>query len=363
MNKLLENISNWMQNGYKGNHLQSNAAYDPDTGAYSAIGTDPGSKIGTIRRVGKGDSFKGKKSKWRGEQTEAVTKSGKEFTSLAEWETEWRNPYIEGKEDEIKTMGQNILSTGEGEGVEGTGFKYAGDEYAFEAAASGFEEAEGARDQAIKDLEIAEEEYIAGKERAEEEYQADINKMARDKGSISSEGYSDLLASGAAESQSGYAMSGPTEERALMSSGETRNRMTELSQSKFERKVQRDDELEAIEADFDAAKDVESAAQKRFKTEEAGYKSTVDSLIATTLQTLDDTEEAIFFKGEEDTGIEDLYISSSTGRAKDLWQNISQRSAYRDTLQKVRDLRTGYDTLRSKVESGEYFESGSGGNE
>ena len=356
---LMEKINNWTQNGYAGNHLQSNAKWAPHHGSYGFLGgLDSGAKLTTIRKVGEAANFQGSKEMWEREGTDAKRKKGKDFEGLKEWERDWRNPYIEGKEQDVEDKAWNIGTAGEGEGVGGSGYTFMGEEYDVGLIESAYEQAE-------KDIEIAEDvkaqaeiDYEQGLEDTEAQYRRDLTSMLRDKSGVTASGMTSMLESAGAEAQAGYAYSGPVEQRKAVEAADTRADMSDLMTAKYDLTEKKRQDIVDIEEAWSGPEGAQQAYEQSLTAAEDAKlqaASDMDALVTDTMETLDKLDIKVENIGMEDEALETLYTKSSGGGATDLWKNIVERSTYSNTLNKIRGLREGYENVRSDVLAGDYF--------
>ena len=357
MNKLLENINNWIQNGPSGNYLfRGTTAWNPARGQYGFMGAAKGSELGTIRRVGKEDQPA--KKKWSAEGTDARTAAPKDFQGMGEWERDWRDPYREGKEQLIEDKAWNIAEVGAGEGMGGSDFIFMGDELKFGLAEDAYEQAE-------QDIILAEDikdqakiDYEQGLEDTEAQYRRYLSSMLRDKSGVTASGMTSMLESAGAEAQAGYAYSGPVEQRKAVEAADTRADMSDLMTAKYDLTEKKRQDMIDIEEAWSGPEGAQQAyedALSAAETDKLAASSEMDDLLTATMKVLTDADTEVVEEGQKDETTEDLYLSSSTGTAKGLWKNIVERSTYSNTLNKIRGLKEGYETARSDVLAGDYF--------
>ena len=140
----------------------SNAKSDPGTGSYGIFGTAEGSKIGTIRRVGKASNVR---TKWLSEGTGADARDPHGWTDTGNWEDRWRDPYMRDIKADVSEIGEDLRPATDEElaaGLPSMVFSDSDELDMINAAQTRYALAEGAYETAEAAYEVAEDEYEEG---------------------------------------------------------------------------------------------------------------------------------------------------------------------------------------------------------
>ena len=158
----------------------SNAQPDPGTGSYGIFGTAEGSKIGTIRRVGKASNVR---TKWLSEGTGADARDPHGWTDTGNWEDRWRDPYMRDIKADVSEIGEDLRPATDEElaaGLPSMVFSDSDELDMINAAQTRYALAEGAYETAEAAYEVAEDEYEEGKIQAQEDYETTMEQVQQE---------------------------------------------------------------------------------------------------------------------------------------------------------------------------------------
>ena len=318
-------------------------------------GAPRGTVLGTLRRVGKKDDAI--KTKFFSEGTRAsMLRPKKDIKSLEDFRTKWYDPYMETQEEWLKGKGviPNIVAStqeqkdlGFGDWVLGdTSGELLGSQADYKLAEATWGAAETAWLQ-------AQEDYSTDIADVESAYERDISTIRKQQGLAAQESFQKALEQQTAESQSGFAYSGPIAQAQRFQSDESRSKMEALMTQKEEAKITKEEDLATLEdamygaggaeETYDIAKTTWEGAETDFLTDMQKVGTLSKQAIQDTLTGVGGLQEAAL----EEQRIEDEYRASSRGTASNLWANLAERNVYKtldDRLKSMRDVYEGIET-------------------